>query len=108
MGDNFYSTLSVAEDEPDKMYPDARRVSLVADPVEGVPQPYIADVNQRFKAPGLLLTGTIFGFFAFGGSFEVTVLEFFVEKGSRLLGISEYESGLGYWPETVSESVSNA
>lgn len=91
------------------MYPDTRGpFTLVADPVEGVPPAYISDVNQRFKTPGMLLIGTIFGFFAFGGAFTVTVMEFFMERGSRLMGIPEYASGLGYWPETVSESVSNA
>lgn len=69
---------------------------------------HVPAISQRFKAPGLLFLGALFAFFAFFGSFLCVVMKFTKQKykASLVLG-TNYTSGNGYWPETVSESVSD-
>lgn len=79
---------------------------LTADPVEGTPPAVVPEISLRYKAPGLLFVGSVAALCAFLGTFLVTFIQFFRVNGSEILGI-QYESGNGYWPETVSESVHN-
>lgn len=68
----------------------------------------VPSISSRFQSPGLLLLGSLSALFAFLGSSFCTVKQFFESKyrNSLVLGIP-YQSGMGYWPETVSESVSD-
>jgi len=80
---------------------------LTSDPIEGYPASVAPEISQRFKAPGLLCLGTCAAFAAFMGCLIVTTIQFFTVHGSQLMEIHPYPSGMGYWPETVSESVHN-
>lgn len=80
---------------------------LSQDPVQGVAPIVVPSISIRYRSPGLLCLGATAGLCAFGGTFLVTVMQFFRVTGSELLDLHPYPSGLGYWPETVSESVHN-
>lgn len=84
---------------------------LTADPYardREVPE-NLPEISARFRAPGLLLIGAISAGVAFLGAAVCTTMEYFKPKyrWNMELGI-KYASGNGYWPETVSESVSDA
>jgi len=79
---------------------------LVADAEEGRAAETVPQLSQRFLAPGLLCLGSVSAMCAFVGTFSVSLMEFFTIHESDILNI-RYPSGNGYWPETVSESVSN-
>merc|ERR1719359_2393100 len=83
---------------------------LTSDPDarDGMPPEHVASISQRYRAPGLLLCGAISAAIAFLGSFLCVAMKYVKEKyrQSLVLG-TPFESQNGYWPETVSESVSD-
>lgn len=63
----------------------------------------VLDIPLRYKAPFLLLVGSLFGFAGFLAAFSIGLWDFTHKKVNFL--DEEYASGYGYWPATVSEMV---
>lgn len=63
----------------------------------------VLDIPLRYKAPFLVLIGSIFGFVGFFAAFSIGLWDFYNKKVNFL--DKEYASGYGYWPATVSEMV---
>jgi len=75
---------------------------------DGEPPDHVPEVSMRFRAPGLLFLGACSAFFAFAGAFVCMWMKFVKDKyKTNLIYNVTYASGNGYWPETVSESVSD-
>lgn len=77
--------------------------------LRGDPPVHVPSVSTRYRAPALLLLGASCAFAAFVGSMLCMVKKFLNPKYHRNIKLDiDYESGMGYWPETVSESVSDS
>lgn len=84
---------------------------LTRDPraLDREPPPHVPEISIRFKSPGLLFFGATGALCAFLGSSVCVLMEFIKPKYKKnvMLNLS-YPSGNAYWPETVSESVSDS
>jgi hypothetical protein len=78
------------------------------DPADGEPPDHVPSISQRFRAPGLLCMGATGALCAFVGAFLCMAMKYVKPKYrmNQIYNVS-YASGNGYWPETVSESVSD-
>lgn len=76
---------------------------------DGDPPDVVPNISTRYRTPGLLLLGSLSAFAAFVGSATCVLMKFSKSKyRSNLLTGLPYASGNAYWPETVSESVSDS
>lgn len=63
----------------------------------------IHSVSPRFRAPPLLLTGTVSALCAFVFAFVIGLMRFLLYRENKYG--EPYPSGYGYWPATVSEMI---
>lgn len=79
---------------------------LTSDAERGIVPAVVPEISWRFRCPTLMIAALLCGFAAFGTILILQIVEFNSKKGNVLFGLDHrYESGFGYWPPTVSESV---